>query len=78
MWDSRDTDFSEYDRGFLDQLGAIQKRYPERGTTRVAWIVAQGHPFGLGRMYEALAEDLPRHVRVFRSYTEAEHWLLRS
>jgi hypothetical protein len=77
LWDMRKVDFSALDRNFEESLINIQKKFPERGRARVAWIAAEDHAFAMGRMYEALAHDLPRQMRVFRSYTKAEDWLLR-
>ncbi len=78
MWDMRELDFSGYDRSFEERLINIQKKYPQRGQARVAWIVGDDHAFAMGRMYEALSEQLTQNIRVFRSYTEAEDWLLQA
>ena len=78
MWDMRELDFSGYDRSFEERLIHIQKKFPQRGRARVAWIVADDHAFGMGRMYEALSEKLTQNIKVFRSYAEAEDWLLQA
>jgi hypothetical protein len=77
LWDVRELDFSNIDRSFEERLIDIRKKFPERGSARNAVVVAHDLGFGMARMYEALADDLPLQFRVFRSFTEAEDWLLQ-
>ena len=43
---------------------------------RTAILVAREADFGMGRMYEQMAADMPRELRVFRDRDEAVAWLL--
>ena len=65
LWDLRELDLKDLDRSVANRLISVQKKYPQRGSARVAWIVANVHGFGMGRMYEALSGDLPHRMRVF-------------
>jgi len=77
LWDMREADLKDIDRGIEERLINIRKEYPERGSARVAVVVVNDRDFGMSRMYQSLSEDLSRPMQVFRSYTEAEDWLLR-
>ncbi len=44
---------------------------------RTAILVASEADYGMGRMYEQLAADMPRELGVFRDRDEALAWLLR-
>ena len=80
LWDVREQDFSEVDTSTLRHIIEISKQYPERGTSRVAFIVKNDLAFGMLRMYEILssteASESSQNIRVFRSYPESEEWLL--
>jgi len=45
------------------------------GPVKVAVYAPDALPFGLGRMYEALASASPESVGVFRDLSQAEAWL---
>ena len=77
VWDLRELDFTVFDRSFEEELINIQKKYPERGEARLALVTPDGHGFGMMRMYEGLSYGLPQRIKVFKSYTEAEDWLLQ-
>ncbi len=77
LWDLRELDFNDIDRSFEEDLINIQMKFPERGQARLALITPEGLGFGMTRMYEALSDDLPQRIRAFKSYTEAEDWLLQ-
>ncbi len=42
---------------------------------KTAILVGRESDYGMGRMYELLAEKMPRELRVFRSKREAIEWL---
>ncbi len=42
---------------------------------RTAILVARESDFGMGRMYELMASDMPRELKVFRDRDEALAWL---
>jgi hypothetical protein len=77
LWDVRELDFSDIDRSFEERLIDIRKKFPARGSARNAVVVAHNHGFAMGRTYEALTDDLPLQFRVFKSFTEAEDWLIQ-
>jgi hypothetical protein len=54
------------------------KEVPRVGSGRVAVFAPRPVIFGLSRMYEALSEELPMRLRVFRDRDEAEAWLLEA
>ena len=80
LWDVRDQDFSNVTPGTIQSLVNISRQYPERGTAWAAFIVEKDLAFGMLRMYEITSSmadsDSSQNLRVFRSYNEAEKWLL--
>ena len=54
---------------------AMGGRDSELFGARIAFVSDQAHVFGIARMLEALVEDLPIEMRVFRELAEAETWL---
>ncbi|MEM9594727.1 MAG: hypothetical protein AAGD06_10695 [Acidobacteriota bacterium] len=49
--------------------------WPTMGTGRTALLTASTADFGMGRMYQLMADGIPRELAVFRSYDEAVGWL---
>ena len=43
---------------------------------KTAILVGSEADFGMGRMYQQLASNMPREIRVFTARDEALHWLL--
>jgi hypothetical protein len=80
MWDVREQEFNDFDSDTINRFLSIRKRYPERGTARVAFIVKGDFAFGMMRMYDILSSlegsKLPQNLMVFRDYSEGEKWLL--
>jgi hypothetical protein len=76
-------DLSEVDAvrvttGGLRKLSSyIERLLVERGVTslQTAVYAPRDLPFGLSRVYEAMAEASPETVRVFRRLDEAKAWL---
>lgn len=75
LWDARGLDFSKIDRDFEERIVALQKRLPPRALRRVAIVIADDLGYGMVRMYQALANELPQEVHAFRDIEQAEQWL---
>jgi len=79
LWDVREQDFSCVTSSSVDGLIEISEQYPERGASRVAFIVGANLAYGMLRMYElSLSIKNPKcsqKLRVFRDYSEGENWL---
>jgi hypothetical protein len=80
MWDVTEQDFNSINSSTVQSLINISKQYPERNTSRVAFIVKEDLAYGMLRMYEMLSSvgesDSSQNLMVFRSYSEGEKWLL--
>lgn len=80
IWDMRDLDSKTVDPNLLENFIKIRKQYPVRDTARQAFVANEDLAFGSMRMYEIVSSldksDLPENIMVFRSYSEAEIWLL--
>jgi len=76
LCDVRKLDFTYIDANFLRQVISEEKAHPKRGNARVACIADKDFEYGISRMYEMLADDLPKTIMVFRDYSEGERWLL--
>ena len=80
LWDVREQDFRSVTSNTVKSIIDISKQYPERGNSRVAFIVKDNLAYGMLRMYELSlnveANDSLQNHRVFRDYSEGENWLL--
>ena len=80
IWDVTEQDFRKVDTSIVRHIIEISKQYPERCTSRVAFIAKDDLAFGMLRMYEILSSTeesgLSQNVGVFRTYSEGEKWLL--
>lgn len=74
-----EADFSVGSRQLAEQLVRLRKRFPERESARVAFLVSDELGFGLTRMYQILNDDSGAGTggrsRVFRSVDDALAWL---
>ena len=75
IWDLSETDVSQFDWNFIQQLLEIRERFPARGDALIAIVAPSDLTFGVSRMYTARGETLPQQMQVFRTVTEAEAWL---
>lgn len=55
--------------------GFLQENRHLRRGAKVALVVQSDADFGVARMYEVIATDLPSQFRVFRTVEQAEGWL---
>jgi hypothetical protein len=76
IWDMRQADSENVDMAFLENVLAIRQRLPERGEARLALIADSDLMFGLSRMYQMMAVELPQPIMIFRTLEEGENWLL--
>ena len=75
IWDLSETDVSQFDWNFIQQLLEIRERFPARGDALIAIVAPSDLTFGVSRMYTARGDSLPRQMQVFRTLPEAEAWL---
>lgn len=75
--DLRGGDFTAVTSGGLEELFSLAEKALDGVPIRTAVIAPRDLPFGLGRLYEALAAESPEVVQVFREPAEALEWLGR-
>jgi hypothetical protein len=68
----------EFSGSEMSRLVAFFKSRQEQrgGAFRFALVSTQDAIFGMGRMFESYAGDLPEEIRVFRDFDEARQWAL--
>ena len=80
LWDVREQDFRGVNSSSVKNIIEISKQYPERGGSRVAFVVKDNLAYGMLRMYELSTSveefESTQNHRVFRDYSEGEEWLL--
>ncbi len=70
-------DASDISVGVLQKLAELAaERNAGHPQAKVAVFAPQDLPFGLARMYAALARSRPGEVQVFRNRDEAVDWML--
>ena len=75
LWDVRGAPLADVPTETLRRIARfVIGRQDERRGARVAVAVGSDAAFGVARIYEALAADLPMEFRVFRDIEEAERW----
>ena len=75
LWDLRGAPLAGVPTETLRRIARfVVGRQDERRGARVAVAVDSDAAFGVARIYEALAADLPMEFRVFRDIEEAERW----
>ena len=74
--DFRDVEKVLVETEHINQLLNLEKhkRLFQPGA-KVAVVASQNIVYGVSRMYEMLAGELPQTIRVFREMTGAEKWL---
>jgi hypothetical protein len=53
----------------------VAKRLAVRGHGKGALVVSQQVNYGIGRMFEAYADQVPAELRVFQDFDEAMGWV---
>ena len=77
LWDLRELEFTAIDRSLEVKLVSVSEQFPERSPAKIAFVVKSELGFGMIRMFELLADKLAFRTMVFKSYSEAEAWLLQ-
>jgi hypothetical protein len=76
MWNLRDATLAGFSNEEIRMLSDIVRGHNDlQQPGKSAWVLPNDEDFGLGRMYEALTNDLPSKNRVFRTMEEALQWL---
>jgi hypothetical protein len=76
LWDLRHASIGVRMQEIPGLLDMISSRQGDRGKDyRVALLVSGSPDFGLSTLFEMSAHAMPFAVRVFRSRTQATHWL---
>ena len=76
LWDGREAalDFSTAD--VIKLVRFFSARQALRGAGfRVALVAGSSFTFGMARMYEGHAAELPEQIRVFRDFDDARRWV---
>ena len=77
LWDFRNASLSSLSSNDLEKMIIFMERnIPQRGIDyKLAGVVSKDVDYGISRMFDAYAENLPLKKRVFRDYDEAIKWL---
>ncbi len=76
LWDAREGRVSGMPANEMRQTVGDSEAFWERMRNgRTAILVGSEADFAMGRMYQQLAERMPRALQVFRNYDEALAWL---
>ena len=67
--------FELYGQGARQTLALAQNYASEIGKARIAILTCSAHIYGIGRMFEILAEAQPIQIKPFRDEPEARRWL---
>lgn len=79
IWDLRKADFVSANQNLWRNIIECRKKYIERANCKSAMVVCGDFPFGMGRMYQMLAEqDVPQEIIIFKSLSEAEQYIAPS
>jgi hypothetical protein len=79
IWDLRDADASEIDRQDVIRLARyFETQLKNRAEFKVAVIVSRDVEFGLSRMYQVAAADLPAKIGIFINLEDAKKWVTGS
>ncbi len=75
IYDLQEMDFSNINAEFGEKL-ILFRQSLNRGNAKIACVTSTDLGFGLGRMYEAMSDQLQQRIRIFRSMDEAKAWLI--
>lgn len=76
LWDARTGRVSSLPHNEMrDMVSGSEALWDRMESGRTAIVTGSEADFGMGRMYEQLAEGMPRELRVFRDWDEAVAWL---
>ncbi len=76
LWDFRGAAISSLTtQGVQDLLAFNIQKAGARGGGKSAMVASEDAAYGIARMFEAYAQDLPWHTMVFRDLGSAMQWL---
>ena len=79
IWDIRDADASKFDSQDVIRLARyLETQIKNRAVYKVAVIVSRDLEYGLSRMYQVAAADLPAKIGIFINLEDAKKWLTRN
>ena len=79
IWDIRDADASEFDSQDVIRIARyFETQIKNRAEYKVAVIVSRDLEYGLSKMYQVAAADLPAKIRIFNNLEEAKKWVTGS
>jgi hypothetical protein len=76
LWDLREASITSLSNLEIQQLLKLNaKRKDARGSGRAAILVSKEVDYGIARMFQVYAEELPWETMVFRDFSQAEPWV---
>lgn len=79
IWDIRDADASKFDSQDVIRLARyFETQLKHRVKFKVAVIVSRDLEYGLSRMYQVAAADLPAKIGIFINIEDAKKWVTGS
>jgi len=79
IWDIRDADASKFDSQDVIRLARyFETQLKHRAKFKVAIIVSRDLEYGLSRMYQVAAADLPAKIGIFINLEDAKKWVTGS
>lgn len=79
IWDIRDADASKFDSQDVVRLARyFETQLNDRTDFKVAVIVSRDLEYGLSRMYQVAAADLPAKIEIFINLEDAKIWITES
>lgn len=79
IWDIRDADASKFDSQDVIRLARyFETQLKNRTKFKVAIIVSRDLEYGLSRMYQVAAADLPAEIGIFINLEDAKKWVTGS
>lgn len=79
IWDIRDADASKFDSQNVIRLARyFETQIKNRAEYKVAVIVGRDLEYGLSRMYQVAAADLPVKIGIFINLEDAKKWVTGS
>jgi len=79
IWDIRDADASKFDSQDVIRLARyFETQLKNRAKFKVAIIVSRDLEYGLSRMYQVAAADLPAKIGIFINLEDAKKWVTGS
>ena len=79
IWDIRDADASKFESQDVIRLARFfETQIKNRAKYKVAVIVSRDLEYGLSRMYQVAAADLPAKIGIFINLEDAIKWVTGS